>query len=796
MSTVVPLFETPYERSGIITAGMPILPSGVERHPIPGGGSRSIAISAGDEVSLLNFYGQQIAEWVFFTPDGSSDPARLDASPTHDSSGIQQTLTRGGRSGQRVLNALAAARFDLGRAAAVRVFNPSSEAGELVTYHAESDGLIVVAAPAESMSPDQQNAPSDIILYIRRRSSSDTSVDKPAAVTVAPEPLADASQDFNIQPGQARAFEVKKGEFVQILDVQGRECSDFQALSMRALDKGIERDIDPTTTRSLMGSLYPTPGIFSKYFSIDHEPLVEIVQDTCGRHDTFGLACTARYYEDLGYPGHVNCSDNMNREMAQYNVKPRGGWPAINFFFNTLVDDTNAIGMDDPWSRPGDYVLLRALSDLVCVSTACPCDVDPANGWNPTDIQVRVYDRTEKFKRSLGWRKSVEADVEETKETGFHECFARHTRDFIEYNGYWLANQMTNHGAIAEYWACRERAAIMDLSPLRKFEVTGPDAEQLMQLAVTRNMQKLSVGQVVYTAMCYEHGGMIDDGTVFRLGDTNFRWIGGNDEGGAWLKQLGEKMGLNVWVRPSTDQLSNVAVQGRLSRDILSDLIWTPPTQPTLEELGWFRFTVARLGDFHGPACVVSRTGYSGELGYEVFCHPKDAVEIFDAIWASGEPRGMMPLGLAALDMLRIESGLIFAGYEFSDQIDPFEAGISFTVPLKSKEADFIGREALERRKAHPQRQLVGLDIEGGLVPSNGDCLRVGKAQVGEITSAMKSPALERVIALARVDVTHAKIGTAIEVGQLDGHQKRIRATVVPFPHVDPTKERVKGHYA
>ncbi|MEZ5911040.1 MAG: urea carboxylase-associated family protein [Paracoccaceae bacterium] len=141
--------------------------------------------------------------------------------------------------------------------------------------------------------------------------------------------------------------------------MQGRECSDFQAFSLRALDRGIEREIDPTTTRSLMGSLYPMPGLHAKYFSVDQELLVEIVQDTVGRHDTFGRSCTARYYEDPGYPGHINCSDNMNRELARYAIRPRGGWPAINFFFNTLLDDTHAIGMDDPYSRPGDYVLLR-----------------------------------------------------------------------------------------------------------------------------------------------------------------------------------------------------------------------------------------------------------------------------------------------------------------------------------------------------------------------------------------------------------------------------------------------------
>jgi aminomethyltransferase len=215
-----------------------------------------------------------------------------------------------------------------------------------------------------------------------------------------------------------------------------------------------------------------------------------------------------------------------------------------------------------------------------------------------------------------------------------------------------------------------------------------------------------------------------------------------------------------------------------------------------VEELGMFRFTPARLHDFDGTSIVLGRAGYSGELGYEIFCHPKDAEEVFDTIWKAGEPHGLTPLGLAALDMVRIEAGLIFAGSEFDDQTDPFEAGIGFTVPLKSKNDDFIGRAALEERKAHPQRKMVGLEIEAGLVPSPGDCLRIGKAQVGEVTSALKSPILGKVIALARVDVTHAEHGTEIEVGQLDGQQKRLKAKVVPYPHFDPTKERVKGNYA
>ena len=224
-------------------------------------------------------------------------------------------------------------------------------------------------------------------------------------------------------------------------------------------------------------------------------------------------------------------------------------------------------------------------------------------------------------------------------------------------------------------------------------------------------------------------------------------------------------------------------------------MFWTPPTQPTIEELPWFRLTIARVGDYDGTSVVISRTGYSGELGYEIFCHPKDAAEIFDAVWTAGQPYGLTPLGLAALDMMRIEAGLIFAGSEFDDSTDPWEAGIGFTTPLKGKTDDFIGRAALEERKAHPHRKLVGLDIEGGLVPSSGDCIRIGKAQVGEVTSAMKSPYLGKVIALGRVATTHAEIGTALEIGQLDGHQKRLRARVVPFPHFDPAKTRVKGEY-
>jgi aminomethyltransferase len=546
-------------------------------------------------------------------------------------------------------------------------------------------------------------------------------------------------------------------------------------------------------TRTLTGRSYPTPGLPSKAFDREFDPLVEIVQDTCGRHDAFATACNARYYDDMGYPGHVNCSENFNRALEPYGVAPRKGWEALNYFYNTNIDQNNQLYLDEPWSRPGDYILMRALTDLVCVSSACPDDIDAANGWNPTDIQVRTYAAGEQFSRAVAYRMTPDAEPELTRETAFHPRFSKLTRNFTEYRGYWLPQRFNNEGAIEEYWACRERAVVLDLSPLRKFEITGPDAEALMQYCVTRDMRKLSTGQVVYTAMCYENGGMIDDGTVFRLGQNNFRWIGGTDFSGIWLRQQAEKMGFEAWVRSSTDQMHNIALQGPASREILKDIIWTAPAQPHITELAWFRFTVGRIGVFDGAPVVVSRTGYTGELGYEIFCHPKDALTVFDAVWASGEQHGLRPMGLEALDMVRIEAGLIFANYEFTDQTDPFEAGIGFTVPLRSKTEAFIGREALVRRKDHPRQVLAGLEIDSNEAVGRGDCIHIGRAQIGTVTSSLRSPILRKNIALARLDVMHSAPGTAVEIGKLDGQQKRLPAVVTKFPHYDPEKTRVRA---
>ena len=412
-----------------------------------------------------------------------------------------------------------------------------------------------------------------------------------------------------------------------------------------------------------------------------------------------------KYYEDMGYPGHKNCSDNFNAALASYPIAPRRGWTAMNLFFNTFFDARHHYCADEPWSRPGDYVMLRATRDLVCVSSACPDDIDAANGWNPTDIQVRVYGKKETFQRAISHRPptnepGANSHPVMTKETGFHSETQKLTRNFTEYANYWLPNDFTNQGAVAEYWACRRSAAMIDLSPLRKYEVTGPDALALLQHCVTRDVKKLSDGGVVYTAMCNESGGMIDDGTIFRLGQNNFRWIGGSDESGLWLRACAAKLKLRAWVKGATDQLHNLQVQGPKSRDILREIIWTRADQPQVAELKWFRFSIARLHSETGAALIVSRTGYTGELGYEIFCHPDDAAEVWRAVARAGGD-AIKPMGLAALDMLRIEAGLIFAGYEFCEQTDPFEAGIGFCVP-RDKTCDFVGRDALARRRENP----------------------------------------------------------------------------------------------
>jgi glycine cleavage system T protein (aminomethyltransferase) len=739
------------------------------------GSATAMELQAGDRVTVIDPDGGQPAE-VTLLPDAAG--LRQDAPAT-----VLKNLLESDEDG--FLGHLHGRGLRPDEARAARLFSEDGRPGASESFAVERDALLVVAAPGGRLVDGDPPA-SALVVEIKRQTPR-----QPAEVEL-PEPLAEPRLDFRVDRASALAYEVREGEYIQVIDVQGRQCSDFLAFHRAKLEQGMERGMDGVTTRTLMGAAYPLPGLYSKFFDVDMDPLVQVVRDTVGRHDTFGLACQRRYYEDMGYPGHVNCTDNFNAQVDSYGIAPRAGWEAVNFFFNTRIEADNVLVSDEPWSRPGDYVLMKAMTDLVCASSACPDDIDPANAWECTDIHVRVYSPENRFSTAIAHRVTPEAEPVLTKETAFHQRTSELTESFVEYRGYWLPHCFNNEGAIGEYWACREKAVIMDLSPLRKWEVLGPDAETLIQHAITRDARRLAVGQVVYTAICNETGGMVDDATVFRLGDDNFRFIGGDPADGIWLKDMGERLGLKAFVKPSTDQLHNVAVQGPASRDIMRELIWTPPTQPSLEDLKWFRFLVGRIGGYQGIPVVVSRTGYTGELGYEVFCHPDDGAAVWDAIWEAGQPHGLKPLGLEALDMIRIEAGLIFAGYEFDDQVDPFEAGIGFTVKLDSED-DFVGKDALIERSQHPQRKLVGLELEGNEIAGHGDEVYVGRQRVGVVTSGTRSPTLRKNIALCRISVQYADGGSAVEVGKLDGLQKRIPAQVVGFPFYDPKKERPRS---
>ncbi|MEP3275026.1 MAG: DUF1989 domain-containing protein [Stappiaceae bacterium] len=607
-----------------------------------------------------------------------------------------------------------------------------------------------------------------------------------------PDPIGEIRDEFRVGRATAHAYEVQKGDYVQVIDVEGRQCSDFMAMRSGALEKGMERYIDSAVTRTMVGGAYPGPGLYDKFFDQDMQPLLEVVQDTVGRHDTFALACTARGYEDRGFPGHVNCSDNISNVYDSYGVQRRSAWPAINFFFNSWILPTdNRIQIDEAWSRPGDFVALKALTDLVCVSTACPDDIDPINGWNPTDIHVRIYRPDKPLRYAVAHRPFAESEPIMTRESAFHARTSGLTSGFAPARDVWLPAHYDATGVIGEYWACRNDVTIQDMSSLRKFDVMGPDAEKLLQLCLTRDVSKLAVHRGHYALMLSDTGSVIDDGTLFRLAPDLFRWCCGSDGSGRQLRDIAEQNGLKVWVKAMWSSLPNLAVQGPNSRELLRRIVFTHPSNPSIDTMKWFGCTIARLHDRNGPAFMLTRSGFTGDLGYEIFCDVGSAVQIWDAVMKAGEDLGIVAMGGRALELLRVEAGLMVAGAEFTPGVDAFEAGLGFAVNMKKE--GFIGREALDRNQEAPRNVLVGLAFESTECPSHGDPIYQGQHQVGAVTSAVRSPMLGHAIALARIAIEHSELNTKLEVGRLDGQIKRLPAEVCEQPFFDPKRERARA---
>ena len=767
--------------------GMSALPLGVERHVVNGGGLTGVQILPDDEIEIVNDEGNQICEISVFNKDGKSELAILNLKENKSSSEIKRILSKKIESSLAASYQLKKRNLNINASKSAIVFDKNSKPYEKVKLKAKDKCYCIFSAPGQEMIVHEQNPTTNLTIFIKR-----AKITKDKEHSIIPDPIFEPKSETNIDRQTAISFQVKEGDYIQVISPTGRQCSDFVAFDTAKLDKKIEKGLDWQTTRTFMGNTFPGPGLFSKFYDTDHEPLVEVIRDTVGRHDTFNLACTSKYYEDSGYFGHPNCSDNLNESMEKFGVQKKKGWHAINLFFNTSAGGLNSVLSDESFARPGDYVMFKALKDLTCGTTACPSDIDACNSWNPTDIFVRTYDKKKEFRKSFAFRMKTDSETKLTRNTGFYEKTSKLTRNFVEARGFWLPNDYTKHGIINEHTACREKAVVIDLSSLRKFEILGPDAEELMNYTLTRNIKKLSVGQVVYSSMCYENGTMFDDGTLLKLSDHGFRWICGDEYAGQWLKEQAKKKNYKVLIKDSTDQINNISLQGPNSRKILEKIIFTPPTQPSISELQWFRFTICRLEELNGIPLMVSRTGYTGELGYEIWCHPSDAPKVWDKVIEAGKDEGLIPAGFGALDLLRIEAGLILFGNEFDGQVDPFEAGVGFTVPLKTKTDDFIGKESLIKRKENPQKKLVGLELISKEKANHGDCVHIGRAQVGIITSGCISPTLNKNIALCRIDIGHSEIGTEVEVGKIDGEQKRISAKIVGFPHYDPQKTRVR----
>jgi len=356
-----------------------------------------------------------------------------------------------------------------------------------------------------------------------------------------------------------------------------------------------------------------------------------------------------------------------------------------------------------------------------------------------------------------------------------------------------------------EYHAIRSSAALLDVSPLQKYLVSGPDAARLLDRVVTRNVTKMKVGQVGYTPWCDSAGKVIDDGTIARLGEDIFRMTSA-DPNLRWLTD--NAIGLNVRLEDVSESTAALALQGPNSRAILERAI-----ERDLSGLKYFRLTDAQV---RGVPVTITRTGYTGDLGYEIWVDATDALPLWDALIDVGTAYGITPTGLIALDMARIEAGLILLDVDYvsarkalieEQKSSPFEINLGWAVDLEKDY--FVGRDALADEAARgPEWQLVGIEVDwesleqlyadAGLPPRvPGMAWRVSVPiyvdgrQVGYATSGSWSPLLKKYIALAHVPSRHAKPGTKVAMEITVEHRRRqAAARVAALPFFDPARKR------
>lgn len=390
--------------------------------------------------------------------------------------------------------------------------------------------------------------------------------------------------------------------------------------------------------------------------------------------------------------------------------------------------------------------------------------------------------------------------------TAFHDRTAAlcESLNYREWSGYYAVSAYEAHHE-HEYNAIRNAAALIDISPLYKYRVTGKDATRLVDRIITRDMRKVSVGQVIYTPWCDEAGKVIDDGTVSRLAENTYRWTAA-DPSLRWFTQ--NAAGMDVQIEDISESTAALALQGPTSGRLLGSLV----RGCDIENLKYFRVTTGTISDV---PVEISRTGYTGDLGYEIWVAADQALRVWDALIETGEAFDIHPAGMLALDVARIEAGLLLIDIDFNSskkaliedqKYSPFEMGLTRLVHLDKNR--FVGQRALiAEQKRGASREIVGLEIDWpqvealyeavGLPPSVSPIAsRVpvpvykDNRQVGKATSSTWSPTLKKMIALATIKREFTRLGTKLKFEiTVEAVRHRVDARVVKTPFFNPKRK-------
>jgi aminomethyltransferase len=389
--------------------------------------------------------------------------------------------------------------------------------------------------------------------------------------------------------------------------------------------------------------------------------------------------------------------------------------------------------------------------------------------------------------------------------TAFHERTMAlcESLNYREWSGYYTVGVYEMHHE-HEYNAIRNSAALIDISPLFKYRVTGRDATKFVNRVISRDINKVSVDQVIYCCWCDPDGKVIDDGTITRLGENDYRWTAA-DPSLRWFQQ--NALGLNVKIDDISEQTAALALQGPTSGQLLH-----AAADANVANLKYFRVTHGKIA---GVPVDISRTGYTGDLGFEIWMPWKDAVRVWDKLMSEGEIFDVHAAGMVALDIARIEAGLILIEVDYtsskramieSQRYSPAEIGLGKLVDLKKE--TFVGREALaSEEKKGPSRSLVGLEINWNEVEALYDKMglapqvpsmasrvavpvyRAGK-HVGKATSTTWSPTLKKMIALASVEREHGAAGSTLNVEMtVESVRHTVSAKIVPLPFFNPPRK-------